>query len=88
MVPVHEVTQVISDPQTEKTAQPMKDQPSSGPPSKGSIFNPIYVEPGSTSINSIRDLQALFPNSFDCIGDMSGKYNIKTDQRVLPVQHG
>ena len=40
------------------------------------------------TINSTRDLQALFPNSFDCIGDMQGKYNIKTDPTVPPVQHG
>ena len=87
MVPVNEVSQVISDPQTAKMAQPVKDQPSSGPPPKGLRFNPIYVEPGSTSIDSTRDLQALFPNSFDCIGDMSGEYDIKTDPTVLPVQH-
>ena len=68
--------------------QPVKDQPSSGPPPKVSRFNPIYVEPGSTSIDSTRDLQALFLNSFGCIGDMSGEYNIKTDPTVLPVQHG
>ena len=79
---------VISDPQTAKMAQLVKDQPSSGPPPKGSRFNPIYVEPGSTSINSTMDLQALFPNSFNCIGDMSGEYDIKTDLTVLPVQHG
>ena len=87
MVPVNEASQVISDPQTAKMAQPVKDQPSSGPPPKGSRFNPIYMEPGSTSIDSTRDLQALFPNSFDCIGDMSGEYDIKTDPTVLPVQH-
>ena len=40
------------------------------------------------TINSTRDLQALFPNSFDCIRDMQGKYNIKTDPTVPPVQHG
>ena len=72
MVPVHEVSQVILDPQTTKTAQPVKDQPSSSPPPKGSRFNPIYMEPGSTTINSTRDLQALFPNSFDCIRDIIG----------------
>ena len=88
MVPVNEASQVISDPQMAKTAQPVKDQPSSGPPPKGLRFNPIYVEPGSTSINSTRDLQALFPNSFNCIGDMLGEYDIKTDHTVLPVQHG
>ena len=88
MVPVHEAGQVISDPQTAKMAQPVKDQPLSGPPPKGSIFNPIYMEPGSTSIDSTRDLQALFPNSFDCIGDMLGEYDIKTDPTVLPAQQG
>ena len=80
--------QVISDPQMAKMAQPVKDQPLSGPPPKGPRFNPIYVEPGSTSIDSTRDLQALFPNSFNCIGDMLGEYDIKTDPTVLPVQHG
>ena len=86
MVPVDEVTQVISDPKSRKKAQPVAEQPSSGPP-PGSRFNPIYVEPGSVTINSTRDLQALFPNSFDCIGDMKGEYNIKTDPTAPPVQH-
>ena len=40
------------------------------------------------TINSTRDLQALYPNSFDCIGDMQGKYDIKTNPTVPPVQHG
>ena len=88
MVPVHEVSQVISDPQTAMMEQPVKDWPLSGPPPKGSRFNPIYVELGSTSIDSTRDLQALFPNSFDCIGDMKSQYDIKTDLTVPPVQHG
>ena len=39
------------------------------------------------TINNTRDLQALFPNSFDCIGDMKGEYNIKTNPTVPPVQH-
>ena len=38
--------------------------------------------------DSTRDLQAFFPNSFDCIGDMKGEYDIKTDPTVPPVQHG
>ena len=88
MVPVDEATQVISDPKSRKKAQPVAEQPSSGPPPPGSQFNPIYMEPGSVTIDSTRDLQALFPNSFDCIGDMQGEYNIKTDPRVPPVQHG
>ena len=92
MVPVNEASLVISDPQMAKLAPQLKEQAAKvkakGPPPEGSRFNPIYVEPGSTSIESTRDLQALFPNSFDCIGDMSGEYNIKTDLTVLPVQHG
>ena len=88
MVPVDEVSQVISDPQSRKKAQLVTEQLSSGPPLPGSRFNPIYVEPGSVSIDSTRDLQVLFPNSFDCIGDMKGEYDIKTDSTVPPVQHG
>ena len=87
MAPIDEVSQVISDPKSRKKAQPVTEQPSSGPPPPGSRFNPTYVEPGSVSIDSTRDLQALFPNSFDCIGDMQGKYNIKTDPTIPPVQH-
>ena len=88
MVPIDEVSQVISDPKSRKKAEPVTEQLSSGPPPPGSRFNPIYVEPGSVSINSTRDLQALFPNSFDCIGDMQGEYDIKTDPTIPPVQHG
>ena len=40
------------------------------------------------TIDSTRELQALYPNSFDCIGDMQGEYDIKTDPTVPPVQHG
>ena len=87
MVPVDEVSQVISYPQARKKVQPVTEQPSSGPPPPGSRFNPIYMEPRSVSIDSTRDLQALCPNSFDCIRNMKGKYNIKTDPTVPPVQH-
>ena len=69
MVPVNEVSLVISDPQKVKLAPLPREQPSKGPPQKGLRFNLIYIEPGSTSILSTRDLQALVPNSFDCIGD-------------------
>ena len=51
-------------------------------------WTPIYMEPGSVSIDSTSDLQVLFPKSLDCIWDMKGKYNIKTDPTVPPVQHG
>ena len=86
--PLMRLSQVISDPKSRKKAQPVTEQLSSSPPPPGSRFNPIYVDPGSVSINSTRDLQALFPNSFDCIGDMQGEYDIKTDPMVPPVQHG
>ena len=46
------------------------------------------MEPGSIRINSTRDLQTLYPNSFDRIGDMSGEYDIKTNPSIPPVQHG
>ena len=88
MVPVDEVTQVISDAKSMKKTQQATEQLSSGPPPPGSWFNPIYVEPGSVTIDSTRDLQALYPNSFDCIRDMQGKYDIKTNPTVPPVQHG
>ena len=87
MVLVDEVTQVISDPKAKKKMQPAIEQPSSGPPPPGSQFNPIYMEPGSVTIDSTRDLQALFPNSFNCIRDMQVEYDIKTDPTVPPVQH-
>ena len=90
MVPVDEATQAISDPKTRKKAQPATEQPST---SSRIALNPIYMEPGSVTINSTRDLQALFPNSFDCIGDMQGEYDIKTDPTVqhgrwkVPIEH-
>ena len=46
-------------------------------PQQASRFNPIYMETGSTQINCTKDLQTLYPNSFDRIGDMSGEYDIK-----------
>ena len=88
MVPADEATLVISDPKSTKKVAKVAEQPSSSPPPPGSRFNPIYVEPGSVTINSTRDLQALYPNSFDCIGDMQGEYDIKVDPTVPPVQHG
>ena len=56
MVPIDEVSQVIPDPKSRKKVQPVTEQLSSGPPPPGSRFNPIYVEPGSVSINSTRGL--------------------------------
>ena len=57
-------------------------------PHKHRSSTQFYMEPGSIHINSTRDLQTLFPNSFDQIGDMSGKYDIKTNPSVPPIQHG
>ena len=64
--PCDEASLVISDPQTAKLAPLLKEQPVKvkGPPPKGLIFNPIYIESGSKSIESARDLQVLFPNCF------------------------
>ena len=86
MALTNENTKVISDPEKAKRMQ-LKNE-STVAPHKTSRFNPIYVEPGSTSINSTKALQALYPNSFDRIGDMSGEYIIKIDPTVLLVQHG
>ena len=86
MAPTNEKTKVISDPEKAKRMQQQNE--SKVAPHKASRFNPVYVEPGSTSINSTKDLQALYPKSFDRIGDMSGEYNIKIDPNVLLVQHG
>ena len=84
-LPTNEQTQIVSEP-----ARALRDWPqeeSMEAPLQASQFNPIYVEPGSIRINSTRDLQTLYPNSFNQIGDMSGKYDIKTDLRVPPVQY-
>ena len=86
MARTNENTKVISDP--EKANKDATAKWVNSGPHKVSRFNPIYVEPGSTSINSTKDLQALYPNSFDRIGDMLGEYDIKIDPTVLPVQNG
>ena len=86
LVPSNETTLVISDPKTAKMSQPREE--SMKAPQKGLGFNLIYVEPSKILINSTADLQAVYPNSFNRIGDMSGEYNIKTDPTVLLVQHG
>ena len=85
MTPTNENTKAISDP--EKTKRMQLQNESTVAPQKVSRFKPIYVEPGSTSINSTQDLQALYPKSFDRIDNMSGEYDIKIYPTVLPVQH-
>ena len=85
-IPTKEQTKVISEP-----VRALRDQPqdeSAVAPLQASRFNPIYVEPGSIQINSTKDLQTLYPNSSDRIGNMSGEYDIKIDPHVPPVQHG
>ena len=85
-LPTNKQNQIVSEP-----ARALRDWPqeeSTEAPLQVSRFNPIYVEPGSIRINITRDLQTLYPNSFNQIGDMSGEYDIKTDPHVLPVQHG
>ena len=72
---------------TRKEAKRKRQETKKDPPPKGSRYNPVYVKPGSVKINSVEDLKALYPNSFDCIGDMKGEYDIKLDPNVHPVQH-
>ena len=60
----------------------IRDQPqdeSAVAPLQASRFDPIYMEPGSIQIHSTKDLQNLYPNSFDQISDMSGECDIKID---------
>lgn len=75
-------------PATEKSTESPQSEALQDHSKTPSRHRPIYVEPGSVSINSVEDLRALYPNSFDCIGDMAGEYNIKIDPKVPPVQHG
>ena len=49
--------------------------------------HPGSTQPGSIQLNSTKDLQTLYPNSFDRISNMSGEYDIKIDPSVPPVQH-
>ena len=84
-MPTNEHTKVITDP-----GRVLRDQPqveSTVAPQSTSRFNPIYMEPASTSISSTKDLEALYPNSFDRICDMYGEYDIKIESQVPPVQH-
>ena len=37
---------------------------------------PIYHQPGSIIINGTEELRALYPNSFDRLGSLKGKYDI------------
>ena len=88
MVPVDELSQVISDPKSRKKAQPVTEQLSSGPPPPGSQFNPIYVEPGSVSINSTRDLQAFVPQQLQLHQRHAGqvRHQDRPDHPTSPAQ--
>ena len=85
-MPTNEQTKIVSEP-----VKALRDKPqdeSSVAPHQATRFNPIYLEPGSIQIRSTKDLQTLYPNSFDQIGNMSGEYDIKIDPSVPPVKHG
>ena len=53
----------------------------------GSQQYPIYHQPGSVTISTVKDLKKLYPNSFDRLGSLKGEYDIKIDPIVPPVQH-
>ena len=56
-----------------------RDQPqieSTVAPQSTLSFSPIYVEPGSTPNFQYKGFAALYPNSFDRLGDMYGEYDI------------
>ena len=85
-MPTNEQTKIVSEP-----VRALRDQlqdESSVAPLQASRFNPIYMEPGSIQVSSTKDLQTLYPNSFERISNMSGEYDIKIDPSVSPVQHG
>ena len=83
-------TLVISDPRVEEeNAASHRTAVQWSTPLQDHDSTPIYVEPGSVTIQQyLGTSRHLFPNSFDCIGDMQGEYDIKTDPTVPPVQHG
>ena len=72
MVPADEATLVISDPKSMKKTQKVAEQPSSGPPPPGSWFNPIYVEPGSVTIDSTRDPPGSVPQQLQLLWRHAG----------------
>ena len=53
----------------------------------GSREAPIYHEPGIVSCKTMEDLKKLYPNSFDRLGSLKGKYNIRVDPTVKPAMH-
>ena len=47
---------------------------------------PIFHEPVGALIKDKEQLTAMYPNSFDRIGNLKGEYTIKIDPSVAPVQ--
>ncbi|XP_014673091.1 PREDICTED: uncharacterized protein LOC106813467 [Priapulus caudatus] len=43
--------------------------------------------PGIPAIRSVRDLQGLYPDQFDKIGNFPGEYHIMVDPNIPPVVH-
>ena len=43
--------------------------------------------PWTSTITSVEYLQMFYPNSFDCLGSLKGKYGIKLDASMLPLWH-
>ena len=52
----------------------------------GSCEAPIWHNPLTTKITSVEQLRDMYPNSFDRLGSLEGKYEIKLDPSVPPVR--
>ena len=82
MVPVDEATQVISDPQTRKKAQPVTEQPSSrSTTSRITDSTPSMWSQDQCPSTVPGIFKHCSPTALTALGDMQGEYDIKTDLR-------
>ena len=47
---------------------------------------PIFYEPVGAKVTDMKQLTSMYPNSFDRVGSLKGKYTIKIDPTMAPVQ--
>ena len=53
----------------------------------GSKEGPIYHELGTVPCQTVEQVKKLYPNSFDRLDSLKGKYNIRLDPTVKPTAH-
>ena len=63
------------------------DKPNDKGKLPGSREAPIYHELGTVSCKMVEDLKKLYPNSFDRLGSLKGRYNIRVNTTVKPATH-